>query len=90
MLGCRPDHDSMSDPVGVSLMEQQTDAAGEGGSMSRKMEAPRETRTVPPTGEIASANACAHGRLIDDILTRNGKRTGQVRCVECGAKFGDP
>lgn len=34
--------------------------------------------------------ACAHGRLIDDVLTRSGKRTGKVLCVECGAKFDDP
>ena len=71
-------------------MEQQTDGSGEEDSMSRKMEAPMETRAVPPTSEIAAAEACVHGRLIDDVLTRNGKRTGQVRCVECGAQFGDP
>jgi pyruvate,orthophosphate dikinase len=24
------------------------------------------------------------------LQTRNGKRTGKVHCVECGAKFDDP
>lgn len=34
--------------------------------------------------------ACAHQRLIDDIRTRGGARTGKVRCLECGAVFDDP
>jgi len=29
-------------------------------------------------------------RAIDDVLTKNKKRTGQVRCLECGAIFDDP
>ena len=33
---------------------------------------------------------CLHGRLIDDVLSKTGKRTGQVRCLECGAVFGGP
>ncbi len=33
---------------------------------------------------------CHHGRMIDDVLTHDGKRTGKVRCVECGAEFKDP
>lgn len=33
---------------------------------------------------------CSHGRLIEDVLTGSGKRTGKVRCLECGAKFEDP
>ena len=33
---------------------------------------------------------CLHHRLIDDVLTTEGKRTGKVRCVECGAVFDDP
>ena len=71
-------------------MEKQTDAAGEEDLMRRKMEAPIETQAVPLMSEMVSAKACAHGRLIDDILTRSGQRTGQVRCLECGAKFDDP
>ena len=34
--------------------------------------------------------ACAHQRLIDDILTKTGKRTGKVRCLECRTIFDDP
>lgn len=33
---------------------------------------------------------CGHKRLIDDVLTRGGRRTGKVRCLECGAIFDDP
>ena len=33
---------------------------------------------------------CAHQRIIDDILTKGGKRTGKVRCLECHAMFDDP
>jgi hypothetical protein len=43
----------------------------------------RQERATPsPT---TFTRACAHQRLIDDILTRSGKRTGKVRCLECGA-----
>ena len=40
--------------------------------------------TQPP---IAS---CLHARLIDDVLTKDGRRTGQVRCLECDTIFDDP
>jgi len=33
---------------------------------------------------------CAHRRLIDDVLTKTGTRTGKVRCLECGTIFEDP
>ena len=29
-------------------------------------------------------------RAIDDVLTKNKERTGQVRCLECGVIFDDP
>lgn len=35
-------------------------------------------------------NPCTHSRAIDDVLTRGKKRTGQVRCLECGTIFDDP
>lgn len=48
----------------------------------------------PRTAESALATiarmTCVHGRVIDDVLTRSGKRTGKVVCVECGATFDDP
>ena len=34
--------------------------------------------------------SCLHRRLIDDVMTREGLRTGQVRCLECGVVFDDP
>ena len=34
--------------------------------------------------------ACAHQRIIDEILTKGGKRTGKVRCLECRTIFDDP
>lgn len=62
--------------------------------MSRKMEAPMDVQIDPQTlhamNKIAPVSSCAHGRIIDDILTRQGKRTGKVRCLECGETFDDP
>jgi hypothetical protein len=54
------------------------------------MEHPIETQTPRPPGTIAPVTTCVHGRLIDDVLTKAGKRTGQVRCFECGTIFDDP
>ena len=42
------------------------------------------------TGISLEETSCAHQRLIDDILTKSGKRTGKVRCLECRAIFDDP
>jgi hypothetical protein len=42
------------------------------------------------TGIGFEETSCAHQRLIDDILTKSGKRTGKVRCLECRAIFDDP
>ena len=33
---------------------------------------------------------CTHSRAIDDVLTRNKRRSGKVRCLECSAIFDDP
>lgn len=53
-----------------------------------------ETQMVQETGwrsDRTSANVrCAHQRLIDDVLSSSGKRTGKVRCLECGTIFDDP
>ncbi len=40
----------------------------------------------PSVGE----NTCTHNRMIDDVLTARGKRTGKVRCLECRAIIDDP
>jgi len=47
-----------------------------------------ETQTLELPG--GAATTCRHGRLIDEVLTRSKKRTGKVRCLECGAIFADP
>lgn len=49
------------------------------------------TRDVEAEFEIGlQETSCTHQRLIEDILTKGGKRTGKVRCLECRAIFDDP
>lgn len=53
-----------------------------------------ETQMIQETGRNSSAKTtsntfCSHQRAIDDVRTR-GRRTGKVRCLECGAIFDDP
>lgn len=61
---------------------------------SMKVEPPIATLVIQNTEEETSIDAarmvCAHQRLIEDILTRGGKVTGKVRCLECGAAIDDP
>ncbi|GKS58405.1 hypothetical protein YTPLAS18_19320 [Nitrospira sp.] len=33
---------------------------------------------------------CAHSRIIEDLVTPKGEKTGQIICVECLAVFPDP
>jgi hypothetical protein len=58
--------------------------------MSREMEMPADIQTTSESSHSESAASCAHSRLIDDVLTRNGRRTGKVRCLECRTIFADP
>lgn len=37
------------------------------------------TQTAQPLSNIASESICVHGHIINDVLTKQGKRTGQVR-----------
>jgi hypothetical protein len=66
----------------------------EGNHSSLDEEGSMETQILHESAEAfdeATANPfCAHGRLIDDVRTRSGKRTGKVRCLECNAIFDDP
>lgn len=75
-------------------MEQQADQSAQADSQSQVTEAPMDkqadTPKVPNIDKVISPVPCAHERLIDDVLTRGGKRTGNVRCRECGAVFADP
>ena len=32
---------------------------------------------------------CTHSRIVDYVYSEEGKRTGQVKCKECGAVFPD-
>lgn len=58
------------------------------------VEASLETQVIQNTGHEISITdrktGCAHQRLIDDVLTKSGKRTGKVRCLECSAVIDDP
>jgi len=49
-----------------------------------------EAQIIQETNMATSKTLCAHQRLIDEVLTRSGKRTGKVRCLECGTIFEDP
>jgi hypothetical protein len=33
---------------------------------------------------------CIHNRMVDDLLTKEGNKTGQLICIECRAVFLDP
>ncbi len=54
------------------------------------MELVTESMTVHPVSRTTSINPCTHSRAIDDVLVRGKKRSGKVRCLECGAIFDDP
>ena len=54
------------------------------------METMMESVTAGSTHDSIWTNPCLHGRMIDDVLTRSGKRTGKVRCLECGTIVDDP
>jgi hypothetical protein len=71
-------------------MEWRMKASGKEDSMLRSREERMENQPAQDTSNGTSAPICAHLRIIDDILTKSGKRTGKVRCLECGAKFDDP
>lgn len=62
--------------------------------MLEEAEVSMETRIIQENARTStkttSSAFCAHQRLIDDVLTRDGKRTGKVRCLECKTIFDDP
>lgn len=60
-----------------------------GGAMERRVK-PIKVAAPAPSVELVSEPSCAHGRLIDEVRTRGGKRTGKVRCLECQAVIDDP
>jgi len=35
-------------------------------------------------------SSCTHGRMVDEVRTPKGIKTGELICMECLAKFPDP
>lgn len=73
-------------------MKQAIDQAGSEDSVRYPREVHMDAVTevsVAPPASLPAIN-CVHGRVIDEVLTRSGKRSGKVRCLECGKKFEDP
>lgn len=52
------------------------------------------TLSAPTTQTTAvrttTVRPCRHGRMVDEVRTINGDRTGQLICKECLAVFPDP
>ena len=49
--------------------------------------------TPPPSHSTMSVQAirrCLHSRLVDDVRTPDGKKTGRLLCLECLTEFPDP
>ncbi|MBX3324867.1 MAG: hypothetical protein KF682_03110 [Nitrospira sp.] len=63
-------------------------------STIEEAEVSMEAHMIQETGWRPSSTTshafCTHQRVIDDVLTKGGKRTGKVRCLECGTIFDDP
>ena len=37
-----------------------------------------------------TATSCTHGRMVDDVRSADGAKTGHLICIECQAQFPDP
>ena len=71
-------------------MEKDNTVSGADVSTPHLAEDTMEPMMVEPVNRTTPKNPCTHSRAIDDVLTKTRKRTGQVRCLECGAIFDDP
>ena len=75
-------------------MDEAQQHSGDENSTLEAAEVSMENYMIQDTGRTSrkttSNSCCTHQRLIDDVLTESGKRTGKVRCLECGAVFDDP
>jgi hypothetical protein len=71
-------------------MDREQDATREQDCISKEAEALVEILIAEEAKKLTPSAACVHQRIIDDVLNRNGKRTGKVRCCKCGAIFDDP
>ena len=50
---------------------------------------------MPPTMRQDSTltnrtETCSHSRVVDDVLSAKGTKTGKLICLECQAVFPDP
>lgn len=52
----------------------------------------KATSTTLPkiTSHNAPKTSCTHSRLVDDVLSTKGAKTGHLICLECKAVFPDP
>ena len=60
---------------------------------SRRLQNNKQTPAEAPIRSARTAKSpekCDHGLMIEVCVDANGKRTGQVYCVECGTIFKDP
>jgi hypothetical protein len=71
-------------------MQMQNGDSGDTQPVSGRPEVRVEHATAQLVGKDIVVKGCQHGRLIDHVLTKEGKRTSKVRCLECGAKLDDP
>ena len=71
-------------------MEMQDDIARGEDCTFQEAEVSRKTLKVQEANRLTPTSACVHQRLIEDVLTKHGKRTGRVGCIECGVEFPDP
>ena len=40
--------------------------------------------------QTKAASPCTHGRVVDEVLSADGAKTGRLVCKECHAEFQDP
>ena len=55
-----------------------------------KMKAIPLTRPKSASLHTASKTACTHSRMVEDVVTAKGTKTGQLICKECQSIFPDP
>jgi hypothetical protein len=54
------------------------------------MPGPGKPVGVKPIPAPLGERMCTHSRLIDDVLSDDGRWTGRVMCLECLAVIADP
>ncbi|MDK2745096.1 MAG: hypothetical protein NDI90_19785 [Nitrospira sp. BO4] len=51
---------------------------------------PQSRVSVEPASSLKERTACTHSRAVDEVRSRDGSKSGQLRCLECQATFPDP